>query len=381
METTRKKLRRIRVLQIITGIDVGGAEQYLLTILRIMDRRKFDVAVCYLRGKGMLRGEFEASGIPVFDFSGPWWTILARSRKFFKFVRTGNFDIVHTHLIRATLVGGMFAQFARVKVVFTTEHNVSNWKRRYFVITLFYRWNARRVRRIFAVSRAVRDRIVGVGKVTQEKVEVLPTGVDLSAFTPRATAALHLESSKDRKDWPTIGCIGRFDPRKGQRFLVAALAEVRKELPTARLVLVGDGKNRSAIEAQVKRLGLSQHVDFKGTLRNVRELLKTFDVVVFPSLSEGLPVALLEAMAMGALVVASDVGGIPEAITDRVEGRLVQPGNSSILAKTILEVLSDRKLARTMKLAARAKCRNEFDVRKSVMRLEAVYRESIAASG
>jgi glycosyltransferase involved in cell wall biosynthesis len=117
-----------------------------------------------------------------------------------------------------------------------------------------------------------------------------------------------------------------------------------------------------------------------GTQRNIREFLNTFDVVVFPSLSEGLGIAILEAMAMGSLIVASRIGGIPEAITDGKEGRLVQPGIPELLAEAIKDVLTDKVAAKRMKAAAKAKCKNNFDIRASVGRLEQVYEESVSGA-
>jgi glycosyltransferase involved in cell wall biosynthesis len=381
LENRKNIVKKVKVLNLITGIDVGGAERYLLSTVRILDRMRFEVVVCFLRGNGTLRSEFEASGIAVQDFSGSWWSILARTFRLFTFIRSERFDIVHTHLIRATLVGRILSRLASTPVVFTTEHNVSNWQQRYFVVTLFYRWTGRNVYRIFAISNAVKDSLVTVGRIDPKRIEVLLPGVDLAEFSQKSTSPSGNPSVAISDASPVIGCVGRFDPRKGHRVLVDAAVKLREYYPRLKLFLVGDGEMRSAIESQVERLGLRSSVVFSGTQRTVRDFLQSFDVVVFPSLSEGLGVAILEAMAMGKLIVATRVGGIPEAITDRLEGRLVEPGNSELLAQTIREVLTDRIAARRMMAAAKAKCRKEFDVHIAVRRLESVYIESLKATG
>ncbi len=373
-------MKKVKVLHLITGIDVGGAEQYLLSTCRASNRKRFEIIVCYLRGKGALRKEFESSGVTVCNFSGSWWSVISRYGRLLNFIQSARFDIVHTHLIRATLAGRILARLASTRIVFTTEHNVSNWQRRYFVVTLLYRWTAGNVHRIFAISDAVRESLVTIGKIDPDKVEVLRPGVDVSEFVQKAGNSSRRSRANFSEATPVIGCIGRFDVRKGQRVLVDAVARLREEYPRLKLILVGDGETRPAIESQVSQLGLESHVVFKGIQRNIREMLRAFDVVVFPSISEGLGVAILEAMAMGKLIVASRVGGIPEAITDGKQGRLVEPGDPVRLANAIKEVLTDTVAARRMKAAARAKCKSDFDVRVVVRRLEQVYEESLSAA-
>ncbi len=365
----------MRVLHLITGIDVGGAEQYLLSILRLINRKRFEVSVSYLRGRGALRSEFEELGIAVSDFSGDWWSAPVRGVRLWRFIEHGSFDIVHTHLIRATLLGRILARLANVRTVFTTEHNVSNWRRKYFVVTLMYRWTSTGVKRFFAVSKAVSDRLIEIGRIPPDKVEVLAPGLDLRAFSSRLHGSHPLRALVDKHEGPILGCVARLDSRKGQSILIEAAAQLRRAYPNVKVILVGEGETRKAIESQVNKLDLRSSVCLLGTRRDVRELLKDFDVVVLPSLTEGLPVALLEAMAMGSLIVASRVGGIPEAIRDGIEGRLVEPGDPRLLAAAIQEVLTKKSLARKMRVAARIRCRREYDVRTRVRRLEEVYEQ------
>lgn len=160
-----------------------------------------------------------------------------------------------------------------------------------------------------------------------------------------------------------IGCVSRMDNMKGTRFLIAAFGELVRRFPDLRLVLVGDGPERESLERLVRDSGLGDHVTMTGHYDgDVAELISTFDVYAFPSLWEGLPYALLEAMRAGLAIVSTDVGGIPEAIEDGVTGLLVAPSSSQDLASAIARLLDDPDLRTRLGGAARERFEKEFSL-------------------
>jgi glycosyltransferase involved in cell wall biosynthesis len=175
---------------------------------------------------------------------------------------------------------------------------------------------------------------------------------------------------------PIIGAIGRLAPQKGLQYLLRAAPEVLRDNPNALFVLVGDGPERQTLEAEAKCLGIQGSVCFLGVREDIPELLASLDVLAMPSLSEGLPMALLEAMASAKAVVASRVGAIPHVIQDRVNGIMLSPGDVSGLATALLDVLKYRELRMALGQEARETVESRFSAPSMAKCYLEVYREA-----
>ena len=201
------------------------------------------------------------------------------------------------------------------------------------------------------------------------RVHVVHCGVDLSASAPRT----------HHRDGRHVAFVGRLDDVKGLPLLLDAIAVVRAHHPDVRLTLVGDGPSRASLVASVQRLGLADCVTFTGyrTQAEVREILSTVDVFALPSFFEGIPVSLMEAMAGGVPVVASNLPGIAELVEDGVGGRLARPGDADHLAELIVALLGDEALRNRMGVAGRAKVADEFDLDDEASRLRNLLMSSL----
>ncbi len=366
-------MKRVRVMHFITGVDVGGAERLLLSVLGKVDRGRFDVAVCYWKGTGALRGEFAAEGIRVIALPEAAHSTFWKAVALYRLLRSDSTMILHTHMIHATLIGRVMGTLAGVPVILTTEHNTSNWRRKYYLINLVYRWTARKSQVILAISEAVRRCLIDIGKIDPRKIQVMHDAVDLERFRPcrpdlTLKAALGLESSSG-----VIGCLSRLEQRKGLQFLVGAVRMLKVRHPDVRLIFVGEGPSRNSLEELVRTYQLQANVVFAGLQADIVRYLALFDVCVLPSLHEGLSIALIEALAMEKPVVATSVGGIPEVVSDGVEGLVVPPRDEEALARSIGRILEDRVLARRMGEAGRRKAELQFDLGRHVERLEQLY--------
>jgi glycosyltransferase involved in cell wall biosynthesis len=175
------------------------------------------------------------------------------------------------------------------------------------------------------------------------------------------------------KDAPVIGAIGRMVWQKGFEYLIQAIPDIVRDVPDTKFLLVGDGPLRESIEALGKELRVKDNMIFTGFRRDIRKILSAVDLLVIPSLFEGFPMITLEGMAMAKPIVATNIDGITEQITDGVNGFLVPPKDPSALAKAVIRVLNDRKTARTMGLSARNKVEQEFSVEKMIAETEKVY--------
>lgn len=229
--------------------------------------------------------------------------------------------------------------------------------------------------RIVVNAEALRPRGAAGGRT-----DVIPSGVDTDLFRPRtgaraeARARLGLDLAH-----PVVGTVGRLDPRKGTDVLLAAAAQlIKKGLPELRVVVVGDGPLRDELPALAARLGIAERVHMLGDRSDVPEVLAALDVFVLPSRSEGMSNALLEAMASALPVVATAVGGNPEAVSADTTGVLIPSDDPTMMADAVLRLVTSPSLAAELGGAARRRVEERYGARAMVRRLEAIY-DAVAA--
>lgn len=362
----------MRILYVIDSMKVGGAEQLLVGMLRTYTRADHRIAVAYF-SPGPLEQDVAALGVPAQRISRHGLADPMALPRLLGLMRRLRPHVVHTHLVKSDLVGQLAAAIARVPVRISSAHNVDPW-RRWTALTFINRMITCRCQQVIAVSREVRDYLVSVHAYPTEKIVTIENGIDLERFDPQRQRRLDMASR-----WgvgggdPTIGVIGRLEPQKGHTILLEAALRVTQKLPRARFLVIGDGPLRTELEAQRTRLGLDDRVIFTGVLRDIPAVLAALDVVTFPSLWEGLPVGLLEAMAMERPVVATAVGGIPGVLGDGRSGVLVSAGDPDDLSRGLLQVLGDPVLAQRLGTQARQIVRQRYSAETMHRRILALY--------
>lgn len=311
------------------------------------------------------------------------WTSVARFRELRRLFRAGAFDVVHVHQIGYTGArwAVVAAWLARVPRVLCTIH-IAPQARERLVVRLDRAVMSLLIDRYIAVSNASRGRLVDFLGLAEDRVSVVPNAVDLARFdrdTVSARAELRARYGLDERAF-VIGAVARLRPQKGVTHLVQAMATVAARFPDARALIVGDGELRADLEAQASALGIADRFRFVGHQTDVVAHLAAMDLFVLPSLYEGMPLAVLEAMAAGLPVVATAVDGTPEAVIDGETGYLVPAGDTPALAAAIVRVLDDRSAAARM--GERGGQRStSFGVDVFVERVEALYRGSTASFG
>jgi glycosyltransferase involved in cell wall biosynthesis len=361
----------IRVAQVIWSLGLGGAEQVVMRLAARLDRRRFEPFICCLDRPGPFAGQAEAAGVEVVAL-GKRGPLDARAAwRLARLLRSRRVDVVHTHLWGASLWGRLAAVGARVPVIVTTEHNVDSWKRRHHLA--LDRVLAPATTHLVAVSQQVRAfyeaRGVGRGRWC-----VVYNGVDTSE-TPRRGRGEAFRELGLGTDEPVVGLVGRLVPAKAPEVFLEALAQAAARVPGLRGLVVGDGPLRSDLEAGARRLGLEGRVVFAGVRQDVPALLSGLDALLFSSLREGLSMAMLEAMAAGVPVVATDVGGTPELIEAGVSGLLVPPGRPEILADALVRLLEDTAGGDAIRRAARRRVEERFSLERMTASYEALYDE------
>jgi sugar transferase (PEP-CTERM/EpsH1 system associated) len=355
----------IPILYLITELSTGGAQAALLRLLEGLDRERFTPTVaCLYNGDGAVAREIRALGISVFDAQMRHKADLPALLRLYRHIRRVRPAILHASLFHANLPGRVLGRLVGVPVIICSERTMameSEWRYR------INRWTIGLVDRVIAVSANVRDFYAAHVGLTADKLVVIYNGVqvpELSISLREARAELGLPD-----DGPIIGAISRLDPVKGVDFLIRALAQVNG----ATLVVVGDGPERAALEALAGDLGVADRIHWAGHRRDVPHLLPAFDLLAQPSLHEGLPNTVLEAMACGLPVVATAVGGTPEVIVDGLTGLLVPPRDADALAQAMVTLLSNADLRRTMGRAGRERVAQRFTAERMVEQTQRLY--------
>ena len=274
-------------------------------------------------------------------------------------------QVVHTHLWGANFWGRAAALVARVPFIIATEHNLDPWKRKYHLI--IDKYLSRHTHKVIAVSNTVKDFYVSKAKISSNRITVIHNGIELDKFS---------FAKKEVNGEFMLGVIGRLVPQKGHRYFLMALKDLMGSSNVKGLV-VGSGPEEKNLKELCDRIGLNGRVRFAGFKENIPALLKEIDIMVLPSLREGLPMIALEAMASGVPVVATRVGGTPELISDRETGLLVNPEDHRALKASIENLIRDKYLMEQLRNNARKKVEAEFSSNRMVTKTKELYHEII----
>jgi glycosyltransferase involved in cell wall biosynthesis len=304
-----------------------------------------------------------------------------------RLIRAFRPHIVHTHTAKAGVLGRLAARWCGVPVVVHTFHG--HVLRGYFgpLRTALFRRLERLLARLsdvlIAVSEGVARDLVSLGVAAPEKFRVLPLGLSLEPMTQSLPRGMLRKEAGFPEGGKLVGVVGRLVPIKDLPCLLEAAAIARNSRPDLYFSIVGDGQERSLLQRQATRLGLSPTgLHFHGWHSDLRSVYGDLDLVVNCSLNEGTPVALIEAMAAGRPVVATRVGGTPDLLGEGRFGRLVPPGEPAALAAVILEILGegmDQALSRAAE--ARRHVLRYYTADRLVADMDALYRELLAARG
>jgi glycosyltransferase involved in cell wall biosynthesis len=370
-------MKRISVLFALTSPVRGGVEEVVLALARHLDPSEFRLA---LAAPAPLLEAFapDLSGVAIDTqaVEAESWRRRDEIGKLSAFIARVKPDIVNAHLFRSTAVAAPLARWHGARAV-ETYHGREGWRRGLIGGNfLADRLVSRFVDRVIAVSEAARAFLISGKGYDARKIVVVPNGRDLSVFRPDAGGqALRKELGIDRAT-PLVGVVGRLEEQKGHVYILDAWPSVLAEFPDARLLLVGDGTLRGALERRVNELGIAPSVVFAGFRADVPRLLDALDVLALPSLYEGMPLTAIEASAMAKPVVATAVDGTPEVIREGRTGRLVPPRDPAALSRALRALLRDPASAQRLGRAGRDFVLNRFDLPRQVEATARVYRET-----
>src|SRR5437879_2837472 len=363
-----------RTILYLQGInEIGGAERALLSVLERLDRTYWQPAVA-CPATGPLVTELKSQGVPTYPMVFPAWRklthVLWRVPAWLKLARL-------VQAIRPALVHVNDLYWVPQALLATRRRNIP------VVVTVRQNFKLARVRQyrldqagfVVTVSNAARDVLIKAG-VPAERVRTIYTGVDPDRFSPEYDGTPVRKQLGIPTEAPVIGCLANVLEIKGYDILLEAFDDVVKVHPTAHLLIVGRDTSSygGEMRALANRLGVAERTHFAGFQPDVRPYLAAMNLVVLPSRSEALGLALLEAMAMGKAVVASAVGGIPEIVADGVTGKLVPPEDPTALSRAIIELLSHPERLIEGGRQGRKRIHSSFTVEAETQALESIYR-------
>lgn len=360
-----------RILYGVDSLKVGGAEMLLLDHLDRAAERGLAAHVAYFT-PGPLERELAARGVGSTRLSSAGLRDPRALARATALMRRWRPSVFHSHLTKSDLVGQLAAAITAVPRRIVTLHNAEPWRRSRALSSL-YRTATSRAHGFIAVSQEVADYVAGTGGVTARRVRVIPNGVDLQRFNPNAIAPMDLSSFGVPSGAVTASIIGRLTAQKDHETFLCAAARLAAREPRVHFLVTGDGPLRAALKARAAELGLSDRLTFTGIVHDVPGLLAAVDIVVLSSRWEGLPMTMLEAMAMQRPVVATRVGGIPSVIEHERSGILVDAENPAALADGIGRLVANEKERRSFGRAAAAVVAQRHDGRSMMDQVFRVY--------
>lgn len=383
----------VRLLRIITRLNVGGPSYQAIYLTERLRSPEWESRLL-VGNVGTYEGSMEPlareRSVPFTRVPGLGREISLRSdlatvAHLYREIRRFRPHVVHTHLAKAGMTGRLAARLARVPVVIHTYHGhvfhgyFSPRKSR--AIVGIERVLARLTDRLIVLGKAQEEEILGYGVGRPEQMARIPLGLELDPFLKADACRGRLRAELGvAKDTPLVGIVARLVPVKAHALFLEAAAKIAAVLPETEFLVVGDGELRTELENQAKSLELRK-VRFLGFRSDLPTVYADLDAVVLCSLNEGLPVTLIEALAAGRPVVATDVGAVRDLVVERETGRVVPPGNAGALAQAVVEQLTDRAGAGRMAMAGRDHVRPRFSVERLVEDLRELYRTELARRG
>jgi glycosyltransferase involved in cell wall biosynthesis len=369
-----RKNKPLNVLHVYIGLNMGGGQEFTLNLFKHIDKTKFNPIACVIENSGIIGKEMESLGFEVIILGfkrQPIKTILA----LIKIIKEKKIDIINGASYHPSLYSRIAGLIAKVPVVISHEHGLYNKKRFHRVI--LNRLLSHFTDHFIAVSDAMANQLLNWYSYPKNKVSTIHNGVDTVRFAPATSKARAKSLLGLAQNQLVIGMICRLDPDKGHRFFFEAIKTLHKKYNVQWLVVGHAGGNHSHYEKEIKnyaeKLGLVNVIQFLGYRRDTPELLAAFDIFALPSLREGFPVAILEAMSSGCAVVASDFPANLELISDGKNGFITPMEDSLALENKIELLMSNKNLRKKFGRAARKNVKENFSLRKNIKEIERLY--------
>ncbi|MFC1658644.1 glycosyltransferase family 4 protein [Candidatus Omnitrophota bacterium] len=366
----------MKILYVIANISFGGGENVFSQIAGRLNSDKYRVKFICLPG-GFLEKRLRELEIPLIPVNFRSRFSVKVFLRLIKIMKSEKPDIVHSQGERVNFYARFAAKIARIPAIVSTiaapveEFNVNPIKKAVYIISGHY--SERLVDRFIAVSESMRAKLINRHKIKADKIVRIYNGVQVDEYKHNQAGFLVRSELNIEGNAPLVGVIGRLVWEKGLPYFIQAAKRVLAYEPTARFLIVGEGPLRNRLKDLVKRLEIEKNIIFTGWRTDIKEIISTLDMLVLSSLREGMPLVVLEAMALAKPVVATDIEGLREVVINGSTGILVTPRNPDSLKDAIIHLLKDKVEASRMGIAGRKLVEDKFSLREMVQQHEQFY--------
>lgn len=390
---------RLKILQVISNLEIGGGQEVVRTLAPKLAELDCVSVVCTFQD-GPLRQEIEAAGIPVEILPARRHSVVALPLFIAEMLRLRRalldvadkyeINVIQTHLLRVMDFLVLSLKLSRDVAVFWTFHNALFTLRREHLprypwllgpkqaaFRMLYRATARWVNGYVAISDGVREAVLNTFGAVAGKVVVISNCVDVQRYTRPVDRAAIRSRLGLPADAQVAALVATFKTQKGHRYLIEAAPAVVARFPQLHILLIGDGELHDELIALAAAAGMADHIHFLGLRQDIPDLLAASDCFVLPSLWEGLPMALIEAMAAGLPVIATAVSGSQEVIVDGESGLLIPPADVPALEAALLRLLSEPEYAARLGQAAQTRVDLHFGAGKQAAEYLALYQREL----
>jgi glycosyltransferase involved in cell wall biosynthesis len=368
-------VKKISVLHLVEDLKIGGIEKVIFDLATNLNRNLYTVDVwCIARG-GEIAEKLVRAGVRVRILGIPSYYNLFNIIRIARFIRMHKPDILHGHTYFSNTICRISGRLACVPVIIAHVHNTyCNYSYRNLLVERILSFFTNK---IICCSNAVRNFVLKCEKISSQKAVVIHNGIDQKKFHKEFEISNLREHLKISSNTMVIITVASLTEKKGHRFFLEALKKIKLGYADIKWLIVGDGPIRKKLEELTQEFNLKDTVIFTGLRNDVSELLNNSDIFVLPSLKEGLPLAVIEAMSTGLPVVATSVGGVTEIIEDEKTGLLIPPGNPDAISSAVMILLKDIKKREYIGRHGRKSVIENFASDKMVAKVEQLYSDCI----
>lgn len=363
-----------KVLHVIDSLHLGGAQEVVMNLATCGDTKQFRHEVATMHGHGVYWERMEALGIPLHSLSPhkfvPWYAASLPA-----LLLRGRFDILHCHLVASNIIAKPLGALCRVPVIINHDHTNDDYRASQTVRLTLDSLSNRLATHIIAVSDSCRKFLIDREHVPAKNISLVQNAINLANFSRACGTRSDARKKLGLPDGvPVVAGVGRLNPQKNFTLFIRIAAEVSKRHPETVFLLAGEGPEDAHLKQCCREAGLGERMKFCGYVPDSRVVYLASDVLLMPSLFEGLPMTLLEAMAMEVPVVASALDGIAEVVEDGNDGFLADSGAKDVFAEKVCRLIEDPELAKRIGQAASRKISSRFSASRMCAEVENIYR-------